>query len=342
MQLKIRITFFYSMLLLVFSEHAMASDAKISFYGTLDIYTAANKSASDNSRTFVVDPSGLTTSFIGVKSDIEIAEGTTGSIVLESFLRPDIGESGRFDGDTFYARDAFVGLSGSYGSFSAGRITTPYFLSVIQSNTFGGAFGFGPSIRNSFLGGLQGDSGWSNAISYSAPAYKGFTSSLLYSAGEIGNESTANKVGANAFYEIGKLKTTIALQSVDAAADDPAASLSDTQKAAMIGAKYDTGPVTISFQFLRMITKAEAGDIGYKTTHLGVTVPVGKSKILVSYAGTKSKNGDADEVSRNTGAIGYLKDLNKKINIYLVFYDDNTASEDLNASSLVLGGRYSF
>jgi len=319
-----------------------SAEAKVSFYGLLDVFMGTQKSASDNRRTFVVNPSGLTTSFIGVKSDIEISEDTKGMLVLESFLQPDIGEYGRFDGDTFYARDAFVGISGKIGTFTAGRLTTPYFLSVIQSNTFGGAFGFGPSIKHSFLGGLQGDSGWSNAIGYNAPEFKGFSSSLMYSAGEISNQSSANKVGANLFYTLGKLKSTIALQSVDAAADDPAAPLSDTQKAAMIGAVYDAGSVTISVQFLRMITKAAAADVGYKTTHLGLTIPVGQAKILLSYAGTKSQYGATDEVSRNSGAIGYLKDINKMIDVYLVFYDDNPADKDLNESSLALGGRFKF
>ena len=327
---------------LFFTAPAYSADAKLSFYGTLDVYMGSTKSASDNGRTFTVNPSGLTTSFIGIKSDFDISDDTTGMIVLESFLRPDIGESGRFDGDTFWARDAFVGIKGKFGTFSSGRITTPYFLSVIQSNTFGGAFGFGPSIKHSFLGGLNGDSGWSNAISYSAPDYSGFSSSILYSAGEISNESSNNKVGANVFYTVGKLKTTIALQSVDAAADDPAAPLGDTQKAAMIGATYDAGIVTISAQFLRMITKAEAGDMGYKTTHLGVTMPVGKAKILLSYAGTKSKAGAGDYVTRSTAAIGYLKDITKQLNTYLVFYDDNPPDSDLNEASLVLGGRFSF
>jgi len=323
-------------------SQAFSAEAKVSFYGLIDLYAAAKKSAADNSRKFSVDSSGLTTSFVGVKSDIEITKDTKGMIVLESFLQPDIGESGRFEGDTFYARDAFVGISGKLGSVTTGRLTTPYFLSVIQSNTFGGSFGLSPSINHSFLGGLLGDSGWSNAIGYSAPDYKGFSSSIMYSAGEIANDSTSNKIGANMFYSIGKLSTTIALQSVDAAADDPTAPLDDTQKAAMIGAKYDLGSMTLSLQFLRMITNAEAGDVGYKTSHIGVTIPFSGANILISYAGTKSKPGADGYVSRKSGSIGYLRDINKLIDMYVVFYDDKSPEYDVNEATLAFGGRFKF
>jgi len=63
---------------------------------------------------------------------------------------------------------------------------------------------------------------------------------------------------------------------------------------------------------------------------------------LISYAGTKSQAGAADEVSRNSGTIGYLTDINKKIDTYVVFYDDNPPDADTNGTALGVGGRFKF
>lgn len=326
-----------SMLFCMFTGNSYSA----TFYGTLDLFTGSVKDGDTNAHTGVVDSSGLTTSFIGVKTDYDLGEGIKGLIVLESFLRPDTGAEGRFDGDTFYARDAYVGFEGGYGTLTVGRNTTPYFLSVILTNTFGGAFGFGPSIKHSFLGGLNGDSGWSNSILYSAPKAGGFQSSILYTPGEIPGEASTAKVGGNMFYSVGKLTTTLALQSADTLADDPTAAIGDTQRAGLLGAKYDLGSMTLSFQLSRMATKlAAGGTTDYKGVHAGVTVPMGKGKVLLSYAGTKIKDGG--ESNRKSGALGYLRDISDKINVYAVYYDESNSTKINNDTKLGFGARFSF
>jgi predicted porin len=212
---------------------------------------------------------------------------------------------------------------------------------VIFTNTFGGAFGFGPSIKHSFLGGLNGDSGWGNSILYSAPKAGGFSSSILYSAGEETGEASTAKVGGNVVYSKGKLTTTIALQSVDTIIDDNTAVIGDTQRAGLFGAKYDVGAAVLTLQLSRMATKSEAnGTTDYKTVHAGITVPMGKSKYLLSYASTKTKAGS--ESSRKSGALGYIRTLNDKVNIYAVFYDETVSTADSNGNTLAFGGRFSF
>ena len=50
---------------------------------------------------------------------------------LESYLRVDIGAAGRNVGDGFWAREASVGLSGSFGTTVLGRTPTPLWLATI-------------------------------------------------------------------------------------------------------------------------------------------------------------------------------------------------------------------
>jgi len=330
----------FGTLLFASSNSAFSADPQVSFYGLLDVYVGSVKAEGANDRALVVDPSGMTTSFVGANTKIDLGNGLSGVATVESFLRPDTGEAGRYAGDQFYARDAFIGLEGGFGSVTFGRNTTPYFISVIMTNPFGGSFGFGPSILHSFLGGLQGDSGWGNSVLYSSPSVGGFRGSLLYSAGENAGDTGFNKIGANAFYSIGKFDSTLAYQTVDSQIDDPTAAKDDKQSAALLGVDYDFGAAKPFVQFQKMKTTAVTGNVDYKTYQLGATVPVGKSDILASYAHTTISA--AADTTRKTFALGYVVNLSKKLDIYAVLYRDDYSDVDGTGNGLTLGSRVQF
>lgn len=332
----------FGTLLLVSSNSAFCADPEpeVSFYGLLDVFMGSTKAEGASDRTLVVNSSGMTTSFIGVKTKISLGKGVNGVASLESFLRPDTGEAGRYDGDQFYARDAFIGIDGGFGSVTFGRNTTPYFISVITTNPFGGSFGFAPSIKHSFLGGLQGDSGWGNSVLYDSPTLGGFKGSVLYSAGEKAGETSKNRIGISGFYSIGKFAGTLAYQTVDSQLDDPTAAKDDKQSAALLGVDYDFGAAKPYVQYQKMKNTAAAGNVDYKTYQLGVSVPIGKSAILVSYAHT-SISAAADSTYK-TFALGYDITLNKKLDLYAVIYRDDHSNIDGNGNGLAAGGRVKF
>jgi predicted porin len=330
----------FGTLLFVSSGAVYSAEPEVSFYGLLDVYLGSVKAEGADNRALVVNPSGMTTSFIGAKTKIDLGNGLSGVASVESFLRPDTGEAGRFDGDQFYARDAFIGVEGGFGSVTFGRNTTPYFISVITTNPFGGSFGFGPSIKHSFLGGLQGDSGWGNSVLYSSPSVSGFKGTVLYSAGEKAGETGLNKFGASAFYSMGKLAGTLAYQSVDTQIDDAGAAKDDKQSATLLGVDYDFGAVKAYGQYQKMKTTAAAGNEDYKTYQLGATVPLGKSSILVSYAHTSLKA--AADSTYKTFAAGYDVTVDKKMDLYAVIYRDDHSDVDGTGNGLALGGRVQF
>ena len=135
-----------------------------------------------------VDSGNMTTSFFGLKGGEDLGGGLTASFVIESFLRPDAGAAGRFATDNFWARSANVSLSSkSAGTLRLGRITTPFFIATLVHNALGDSFGFSPSIRQVFTSGtVTGDTGWSDAVSYSTPAMGGFSAVAMVAAGEGG------------------------------------------------------------------------------------------------------------------------------------------------------------
>lgn len=333
---------FGTLLLLFASASAFSAEATASFYGLIDVYVSSKKAAGSSDRSLDVNSSGMTTSFIGVNSKIDLGDGLTGVITLESFLRPDTGEAGRYSGDQFFARDAFIGLEGGFGKVYFGRNTTPYFIADILTNPFVGSFGFGPSIQHSFLGGLQGDSGWGNSVLYSSPDFDGLDFSLLYSAGERAGDTGTNRIGGNVFYRAGKFTGTIAYQSVDLVLEDPATYVvGDTQTAGLVGASYDLGSVKLFAQYMKMkTTAATAGNTDWKTYQLGASVPMGKGSILVSYAHTDiTSTTDSD---RKTFAVGYDYTLNKKVDLYAVFNQDDPSTASSTGNEVAFGGRFQF
>ncbi len=71
---------------------------------------------------------------------------------LESFFRAQNGQYGRFRGDTFFARNAYVGIQGPIGTFTAGRLTTQLFVSTILFNPFVDSYIFSLIVYHVFLG----------------------------------------------------------------------------------------------------------------------------------------------------------------------------------------------
>ncbi len=105
---------------------AAQAQSSVTLYGQVDAWVGAQKGF-DSSRAGVVNPGGMSTSYWGLKGSEDLGNGLKSLFALEAFFRPDTGRAGRFDGDNFFARNAFVGLSSNaWGSIKLGRNTPPY------------------------------------------------------------------------------------------------------------------------------------------------------------------------------------------------------------------------
>ena len=125
-----------------------------------------------------VESGKMTTSYYGLSGSEDLGGGLSGLFKLESFLRADNGEQGRFGGDTQFSRTASVGLAHKdYGQLTLGRNTTALFASTLSFNAFGDSFGYSPSIRHYFGSGqnaVTGDTGWSDSVAYASPNWNGW------------------------------------------------------------------------------------------------------------------------------------------------------------------------
>ena len=122
--------------------HAQSS---VSLYGQVDEWVGATKFPGGN-RAWNVSGGGMSTSYWGLHGAEDLGNGYKAIFTLESFFRAQNGQFGRFQGDTFFARNAYVGIDSPYGTVTAGRLTTHLFLSTILFNPFYDSYTFSPMV----------------------------------------------------------------------------------------------------------------------------------------------------------------------------------------------------
>lgn len=362
---------------------AASAQSSVSIYGVLDASVGSFQTSYDdavansNTRRTAVESGVMTTSFIGFKGVEDLGNGLKGTFMLESFLRTDVGDAGRSDNDTFWARNANIGLAGDFGAVSVGRMDTLLFLSSLAFNPFGGSFGVSPTIRQTFgagVGLVLGDSGWGNTIKYVTPNLNGFTAAVQYQLKETTGTDNGNSWAANVTYLAGPFGVSATYQNFKTAstANNPGATVNgntvtpadtalqgfanlpntftfgDEQTLWQLGASYDFGGAKLFGQYTDATTEYAAGgrDLDAKQWQVGVSVPLGAGALLASYGQVKFEQG-ADEGKNKIFTLGYDYNLSKRTDVYAAYmYDknsDNDAATDWKAgNTFAVGVRHRF
>ncbi|HIC7213188.1 TPA: porin, partial [Burkholderia stabilis] len=100
------------------STTAAHAQSSVSLYGQVDEWVGATKFPGGN-RAWNVSGGGMSTSYWGLHGAEDLGNGYKAIFTLESFFRAQNGQFGRFRGDTFFARNAYVGISSPYGTVKA-------------------------------------------------------------------------------------------------------------------------------------------------------------------------------------------------------------------------------
>lgn len=296
------------------------AQSNVTAYGLLDL-SIGRTQAPGGVATKGVDSGKMTTSHIGFRGTEDLGGGLSAVFALEHFLRADTGSAGRFDADTFWARNAFVGLAGNFGSVHAGRLTTSLFVNTLLYSPFGDSFGFSPSIRHYFTSGtVTGDSGWSDSLRYTTPRLGGASFSVHVAAAE-GNGG--NNTGLSGQYSEGPLGLAAAWQKVK-----KGATVADTTTWQLSGS-YDFKVVKLFAQYGQVDNDTTGND--YKISGLGATVPVGElGRVMAQWGQIDPKTG----AKRTTISAGYGYYLSKRTEVYGVYMSDKL-------SGLSAGNSYS-
>ena len=348
---------------------AMAQSAigqtNVTFSGVVDAYAGSQKYSGDPASTAIVGSGGMTTSWFGFTGDEDLGGGLKADFKLTSFFTPNNGVQGRFPGDTFFSRDANVGLSGNFGKVSIGRDLAPNFLPSILFNPFGDSFQFSPLIlhmdisspsapsdlinKANWTNTTAGDTGWSNEVIYTTPNFAGLKANLHYQFGGVAGQTGKNNIGFNALYFHGPLALTAFYQRVeinnptnDGAGDVqpafgitlPNGDVASRQTAWFAGASYD---LTFAKLFATYQHTTQDIPLQDKTTQLGVSIPLGQGAILASWANTRRSGSDdgtvdGSSLTRNTAAIGYDYNMSKRTDLYAIYMYDKITDQDMGGS----------
>lgn len=278
-----------------------------------------------------VDSGKMTTSWLGVRGSEDLGSGLAAVFTLESFHRLDSGASGRSATDTFWARNAWVGLAGKeWGRVTLGRHTTPLFVTTLAFNAFGDSFGYSPSIRHYFTSGtVTGDSGWSDALMYTSPSLGGLVGTLVGAAGE---GSGGRNTGATLRYTAGALDAALSWQDVKK--DNGATAVADTRTWQANGA-WDFGAAKLFLQ-LGQVDNRTSG-IDFDIVGLGAAVPLGAGKLLAQWGRIEPSAG----AKRRTLTVGYDHFLSKRTDVYAVAMTDRLDGQS-SGRGVSLGIRHRF
>jgi predicted porin len=312
----------------------------VTLYGLMDMSAGQFQNAGGD-KVWRADSGSMTTSFLGFKGSEDLGGGLKAKFAINTFLRADQGAAGRFNGDAFWARDAYVGLSGAFGTTTLGRITTPLFVSTLAFNAFGDSFAFSPSIRQLFTPSLLpffGDTGWNNSVAYASSDYDGLSFNLQANLGEGAAGTHGKNLGANVLYFKGPLGATFAWQQVkNGTFGEPAGFAGQTTW--QLGVSYDLTVAKLFGQFTQVRTSA-ATDTKTNLWSLGTAVPLGGGKVLAQYGHATAHQPGSDPTNK-TLSLGYDYSLSKNTDVYAVYMNDRRTGVD-DGNSLAAGVRLRF
>ena len=284
-------------------------------YGLLDASGSRVKPVGVDAHHWQLDSGDLQRSFIGVRGSEDLGGGLRAVFRLESYLRVDVGAAGRSEGDVFWAREASVGLSGSFGTTVLGRTPTPLWLATIAFNPFGESMAFSPAVRQYFGGAVLGDTRWNNGLSYTNNARDPLRIVFAANADETTPvDSNGHNLGASVAYITGPFAATIVAERVRNSAQGLPAGF-QRQVILQAGATYDFKLVRVYGQIGRIKTEADT-DSRTTSYQLGAAVPIGNGLVLVAY-GRSHSSAPLLATTDRIVSVGYDYFLSKNTDIYV-------------------------
>ena len=240
-------------------------------------------------------------------------------------------------GGAFMQRQAYVGLTGDFGTVLAGRQYTAIFSAEATLDPFGSGYtgqAFNVSPLDQTYGLFRAD----QAVAYVTPNLSGFTGTAAYvlAAGK-GTVPDAAVPGASnvprAFdlkgeYANGPIYAVLDYAQVQNAVANPTTLVNDGKiKTWLAGASYDFGVAKVVAEYQTAKKDYVTGKTDFWM--LGATVPVGAGSILASYGNAKNTLGGVTNATAKQYAIGYTYNLSKQTSLYTSYAhltnDQNTA-----------------
>jgi predicted porin len=273
------------------------AQSNVTVYGVVDASIAHEKNGGTAS-ALRLDSGSQSGSRLGFKGTEDLGGGLKANFVLEAGFNLDDGTSAQ---GALFGRQAFVGLSGSFGAVNLGRQKAPMYDVMDKLDPF--KIGMAGDANRLFRTTVR----INNAVTYFTPVMSGFAANAMYATGESQTSSSGNKtVGLAMTYDNGPLELAFAYnKTYDATGNDSA-------RKTLIGGVYNFGPAKGHVAYM---TNKGVGKINSRIWMLGATLPVSKGvAVLVDYTRVSDRflnNADANQI-----ALGMTYDLSKRTNLY--------------------------
>lgn len=283
---------------------AASAQSNVTVYGVIDAgISHENGAAGSVTKLATGIQSG---NRLGFKGSEDLGGGLKANFQIENGFD---GDTGRIrQGGALFGRQAWVGLSGSFGSINAGRNYAPVFIALDSLDPFG--TGTTGSSTNLMIPGANFDVRANNSLSYSSPDMNGFYFSGLYGLGEVAGSSSGSRYYAmSVAYSKGPLNLALAFDNQNNAAN------TDSTKIVLAGGTYNFGPATAHLAWETF----KNASMDYRDWLVGVSAPLGAGTLMASYINKDDRSGAAVSSGAKQYAIGYSHPLSKRTNVYVSY-----------------------
>ena len=352
------------------------AQSSVTIYGLVDAFFGQTQTetsgvgAAAKVKQTVVNSSGQNNSRWGLRGTEDLGGGLKGVFQLEGGFNTDNATFAQVSpqGGQLFGRQAFVGLSGGFGTVSLGRQYTAYdslrgSTNMIYDSNFA-------TTADVWGAGVQDyQNRVSNSVAYASPDFAGFSAGVTYGFGENKRDAAGAVPGVDAEgnaairiqYANGPLLVGFAHQQekqfigssgffiATPVAPATAPAFSSKRKYNLVGASYDFGVVKLVGQY-----NQAKGETSATTTskddefQVGVSVPFGPAAIAAgySYAKTEGSGGAINEnKSEGVSLLGTYA-LSKRTNVYAGFkatkIERNNAATEAKANTVAVGVRHLF
>ena len=305
----------------------VASAADTTLYGKAHVSIQSNDNGANDNYTV-----NSNASRIGIKGSEDLGDGLKAIFKYE--MGYDISDGG--SKGPISARNAYVGLSGSWGTFLAGRHDTPAKVAFYASGT---DF-LGDSVIDMNKIGFT-EVRADNAVAYISPNMVGFTVAAAVVPGESSSNSTANNLAdaysLAAIYGGGGLKVGIGYEVFT---DDlNGGGTKKDQTMLQVGASYTLGDFTVGANYE---DKSDIGGVaGNDHTVWGLAgkADLGNNFVVVNY-GEKDPSGPAGTTKRFGVGVGHK--FSKRTQVYAAYANQNNPAAAPDTSNFALGMIHTF
>ena len=289
------------------------AQSSVTLYGRINTTVESQKEGTGDRKVVVANNS----SRFGLKGAEDLGGGLKASFNLESGLNSDDGRAAA----TFWGREAWVQLAGSFGAVRLGNFTPEsYFATADYVSMHNHDTGSSSDALYSFKTYRS-----SNKVGYFTPSYNGFSASAAVSAGEgQGAQKKLYDLAAN--YVGGPLHLGAGFSKEG-----------DFKQFAVRGL-YELGAFTFGGYYQRADDGAQNRNV-YRVSGM---YTLGQSEFHANFGATQGRGDFAPQGKTTQFTLGYNYNLSKRTKVYAYYTDVNAKLNTKDFNSLAAGIRHNF